>query len=102
MQATMYNYRENIPDASRLFNLLRESHEQTDWEGSNLTQTINETHLLAGNVSRVLAGLLMAPSGFKMNRYMLEWVTAGGEENPLTETYLLVHLSWVSFCKVAV
>lgn len=101
MQDTMYNYRENILDTSRLFSVSGESHEQTDWEGSNPTQTTNETHLLAGNVSRVLAGLLMAPSGFKMNRYMLEWVTAGGEK-PLTEIYLLVHLGWVSFCKVAV
>lgn len=98
----MYNYRESILDTSRLLNASGESHEQTDWEGSNLTQTTNETHLLAGNVSRVLAGLLMAPSGFKMNRYMLEWVTAGGEENPLTEIYLLVHLGWVSFWKVTV
>lgn len=70
MQDTMYNYRENILDTSRLSNVSGESHEQTEWEGSNLTQTTNETHLLAGNVSRVLAGLLMAPSGFKMNRYI--------------------------------
>lgn len=93
MQDTMYNnilLQGKYSRYKQAFQCIRRK--QTDWEGSNLTQTTNETHFLAGNVSRVLAGLLMAPSGFKMNRYMLEWGTAGGEENPLTEMYLLAHL----------
>lgn len=39
----MYNYRENTLDANKLFNLSRESHQQTNWEGYSLTQNKNET-----------------------------------------------------------
>lgn len=38
----MYNYRENIPDTAKLFNVSRESHHHTNWEGYSLTQSTNE------------------------------------------------------------